>query len=305
MSFYLSRFIASFLTISSVRFPYILFKNGVNTRFWINDINKSIGKNMNEPNFEKAKADNSYANPTIAESICEIHFERDSSQSQSYENILRLLKNELFSDYPSVTEQEIKQFHAAISHMGISVSEEKLNTPRLIFKHRERDHVIQFLPNILTINEVKNYPGWDFFLNDIFRGWTALNSKFPAMIKRVGLRYINLVPRRNSLEPLSAWFKPNIYYPNEILNSSRSFLARNEFDLKKNIRLIVTLSESIQEETKGSIIFDIDAIISFEEKIINWDILKKNLEDLHSIVWEVFSTSFSEKYEALLKGELL
>ena len=133
-----------------------------------------------------------------------------------------------------MTEQQIKQFQAAINEMGITVDEAKLNTTRLIFKHRNRNHMVQFLPNILTINEVEQYPGWDLFLQDISRGWKALNLGFSSVFpKSVALRYINLIPRKNHLEPLSAWFKPNVYYPNAILNTSTGFLARNEFSLEK------------------------------------------------------------------------
>lgn len=121
-------------------------------------------------NFGITKKNKSYSNPTIAESLCEIHFDRRPSENQSVEAILRSLKAELSSDYPSVTEQQIKQFQAAITEMGISVNEEKFSTTRLIFKHEKRNHMIQFLPNILTINEVERYPGWDFFLKDVFRG---------------------------------------------------------------------------------------------------------------------------------------
>ncbi len=257
-------------------------------------------------NYRRTKKNKSYPNSTIAESLCEIHFDCNPSQNLAVGTILRSIKNELGSDYPSVTEQQIKQFQAAITEMGISVNEEKSGTTRLIFKHRERNHMIQFLPNILTINEVKQYPGWDYFLQDVFRGWTALNSVFTSIFaKRISLRYINLVSRRNPLEPLSAWLKPNIYYPNAILNCSSKFLARNEFDLGNNVRLILTLAEPVRNEIQGNFIFDIDIILSLEEKMINWNLIKDQLENLHDMVWKVFSTSLSQKYENLLNGELL
>jgi uncharacterized protein (TIGR04255 family) len=257
------------------------------------------------PNFDKAKRNKSYPNSTIAEALCEIHFDCDPVQNPIPDTILKTLKTELSSDYPSVTEQQIKQFQAAITEMGISVDESKFNTTRLIFKHRERNHMVQFLPNILTINEVKQYPGWNLFLQDVSRGWAALNTGFPSIFpKRIGLRYINLIPRRNPLEPLSAWLKPSGYYPNAILNSCTGFLARNEFNLQKNVRLIVTLSEPIQN-AQGNIIFDIDVISFLEDEIIDWRVINDHLEKLHNLVWDVFSTSLSQKFETLLNGELL
>lgn len=255
---------------------------------------------------DKVQYNKVYANPTIAEALCEIHFDNSDYQNSANEAILKSLKTELSADYPSVTEQQIKQFKAAITEMGISVKEEKSNTTRLIFKHRERNHMIQFLPTILTINEVGRYPGWDFFLQDVSRGCTALNSGFHSICaKRIGLRYINLIPRRNHSEPISEWLKPNIYYPTAILSSSSGFMARNEFDLNKDIRLIVTLSESMQKDTRGSIVFDIDVLSPLKGEKMDWNTIRDHLEKLHNMVWEVFSTSLSKKYETLLNGELL
>jgi len=261
---------------------------------------------MIESRCNPEKARKNYLNPTIAESLCEIHFDCNSSEKQPAEMFLKALKSELSSDYPSVTEQQIKQFQAAITEMGISVNEDKVTTTRLIFKHKERNHMIQFLPNVLTINEVQKYPGWNLFSQDICRGWKALTSSLPEVcVKRIGLRYINLIPRRNPLEPLSAWLKSNIYYPTAILNSSSGFSARNEFDIGNNIRLIITLSEPAQKEKKGGIVFDIDVIVFVDGREMNWSLIKEQLEILHKEIWQVFSTSLSQKYESLLNGELL
>jgi uncharacterized protein (TIGR04255 family) len=247
-----------------------------------------------------------YSNPTIAEAICEIHFECNPLQSAVTDTISKSLKNMLISDYPKVTEQQFKQFHASISDMGVTVNEEKINTNRLVFKHKDRNHIIQFLPNILTINEIERYPGWKVFFKDISHGWEALNSGYPSVsVKRIGLRYINLIPRKNISESLSAWLKPNIYYPSAILNSSKSFLSRNEFDLENDRRLIVTLSEPNQKDMKGNIIFDIDVVLIFKDKNMDLNGIKNHLEELHDMVWKVFSTSISSKYEDLLNGELL
>jgi uncharacterized protein (TIGR04255 family) len=258
---------------------------------------------MPKLNISKIK---NFSNPTIAEALCEIHFDCDPDQNPSTDKIFKTLKNELSADYPSVTEQQIKQFQAAITELGISVDESKSSTTRLIFKHKERNHMVQFLPNILTINEMKQYPGWDLFLKDVFRGWRALNEGFSLIFpKRIGLRYINLVPRRNLSEPLSVWLKRSDYYPNAILNSCTGFLARNEFNLQKNVRLIITISEPLQNALQGNFIFDIDVLCSLEKKIVDWREVEYHLEKMHSLIWEVFSTSLTEKYETLLNGGLL
>ena len=150
-----------------------------------------------------------FPNPTIAEALCEIHFDPVTSHNLITGDVLKTLRAELASDYPSITEQQIKQIQAAFTDRGISVNEENVDTTRLMFKHGKRNHLIQFLPGIMTVNEVEHYPGWDLVLKDIHRGWNALNSGFHQVSpKRIGLRYINVIPRRNPAEPLSEWLKP-------------------------------------------------------------------------------------------------
>ncbi len=247
-----------------------------------------------------------YPNPTIAEALCEIHFDGNVSQNFDNDSFLKFLKEELISDYPSVTEQKIKQYHASITDMGISINEEKDNRTRLIFKHKERNHLLQLHSNILTINEVGKYFGWDVFLQDIYRGWNAINQKLsPMSVKRIGLRYINLIPRKDINEPLSAWLKPCKYYPHAILDNNTGFLSRNEFELENNCRLIVTISEPNVKDKKGGIVFDIDVISTISNCNADLKVIYEHLENLHNIAWIVFSSSLSPKYEALLSGEFL
>ena len=74
-----------------------------------------------------------------------------------------------------------------------------------------------------------------------------------------------------------------MYYPDAVLNSSSEFLARNEFNLQKDIVLIVTVSEPIQKEMQGNIIFDIDVISSIHGIKMDWNIISDYLESLHNI----------------------
>ncbi len=240
-----------------------------------------------------------YANPTIAEALCEIHFYSKTDYDNSK---LQTLKNALQSNYPNVTEQRIKQYHATVNESGISVDAEKHSVRRWIFKHNERNHLIQIHPGVLTINEVRVYPGWEKFQEDVFNGWTAINEAFPIVnVKRIGLRYINLIPRKDPNEPLSVWLNTNQYYPNAILDNTRGFQTRSEFYLKENQRLIVNISE--QTETSNGIIFDLD-VISSVERDNDWTVLSDILNGLHATLSDVFFNSLTKKYMDFLEGKL-
>ena len=248
--------------------------------------------------FDKTKKNKVYPNPTISEALCEIHF---SSNEEYDQKKIDELKNTLKSVYPDVSEEPIKHYRAEIGEHGLSVKEEI--SQRSIFKHKERNHLLQIFPGLLTVNEIGRYPSWDVFINDIKLGYTTLAKVLSiSSITRVGLRYINLIPRRDRNEALFYWLNPNKYYPDGILNNSTSFLSRCEFNLQNNNKLIVSVSESLQQDNLGSIIFDIDVICMDLQKT-DYELLLSHLCHLHAIASDVFHSSISHKYLAFLKGE--
>ena len=247
---------------------------------------------------DKAKKNKSYPNSTIAEALCEIHF---SSNEKFDQNKIDDLKHTLKNTYPNVNEDQIKHYRATVGESGLLVKEE--TTKRTIFKHKERNHLLQIFPGVLTVNEVGLYPSWDVFINDIKMGYTALSKTFPiSSINRIGLRYINLIPRTDLHESLFNWFNPNKYYPDGLLTNTSGFLSRSEFSIENDKKLTVTLSESLQQSSLGSIVFDID-VISTAVQRTDYEFILSLLDSLHVIASDVFHTSISKKYETLLNGD--
>lgn len=248
--------------------------------------------------FDKTKKTKAYPNPTISEALCEIHF---SSNEEYNQKKINELKNTLKNTYPDVSEKQIKHYRAEIGENGLSMKEEV--SQRGIFKHKERNHLLQISPGLLTVNEIGRYPSWDTFINDINLGYSTLSKVFTiSSIDRVGLRYINLIPRRDRNEALFYWLNPNKYYPDGILNNTTGFLSRCEFNLQNNHKLIVTLSESLQQDNLGFIIFDIDVISSGLQNT-EYQLLLSHLNELHAIASDVFHSSISQKYLTFLSGE--
>lgn len=238
-----------------------------------------------------------YPNPTISEALCEIFFSTD----EKFDQKINKLKDSLEASYPDVKDDPIKHFKAIIENSGLSVKEE--TTQRSVFKHVDRNHLLQVSPGLIAINEIGEYPTWDVFKNDIKVGYDAVSDVFPVTsINRVGLRYINLIPRVDRAEEVFNWLVPNKYYPDGILNSKKGFLSKCEFDLEQNRKLVVTISESLQQDHFGAIVFDIDAICVCPEGA-DADSLFVLLEDLHDIISDVFHTSLSKKYQSRLMDE--
>ena len=257
--------------------------------------------NVMQDNEEKiTHSSESYPNPTIAEALCEIHF---YSKSEYDDSKFQEIKKALSIHYPFAATQKIRQYKANVKESGVTVEEEKDQTSLWTFKHKDRNHLIQVRPGILTINEVGDYPGWKVVLADISKGWEIISQSFPLLsVKRIGLRYVNLVRKKDANEPLGVWLKESEFYPKALLYNKSGYFSRSEFNDISGVRLIVTISEPT--DYPGGIVFDIDAISSFIGKNELSDILKE-LNHLHDTVKnKVFFQSLTNKYENHLEGKL-
>jgi uncharacterized protein (TIGR04255 family) len=237
-----------------------------------------------------------YPNPSIAEALCEIRF---GTAITNFQESMKELKKVLKPLYPDPQEKNIKQYHATIKEMGVSVEEKPVSM--WVFKHKQRNHLIQISPHMVSVNEIEKYPGWKIFSEDLSFAWDAIEKIFSiSSIKHIGLRYINLIPRKNADEPLSQWLQPNRYYPDGILDSTTGFVSRSEFNIADSKRLIVTIAEAVQKNHEKGFIFDIDAITQINDSL-DWPLILEKIDSLHTLISEVFLSSIARKYESFLK----
>ncbi|OFZ15716.1 MAG: hypothetical protein A2Z20_08975 [Bdellovibrionales bacterium RBG_16_40_8] len=237
--------------------------------------------------------------PTIAEALCEIHFQTEDGGGLSSTG-LDALSDVLKSDFPTPKDQELQQFEAVIGSNGVSVKPVGTPTKKRMFKHRTRDHLIQVSQNILTINELNAYPGWKIFEPDIYFSIDAICKVAKiSQINRIGLRYINKVPR-DPKDAVGSWLKENAYYPNGILKYTHKFASRFEFRHDSEVRAIVSIAEGQDDKGNQPILFDIDCIIE-SELPMNKNKLSPALDRVHNLSWDVFGNSLTERYKSYLE----
>lgn len=256
---------------------------------------------MEENRIKRGRIKNpQYANSSISEALCEIHF---TTTTDDFESSIKELKKLFKPAYQEPKEKKIKQYHAKINEVGLSVEEKPILF--WVFKHSERDHLIQVSPHMISVNELGKYPGWEVFSKDLSFAWNAITTAFSIEhIRHIGLRYINLIPRKNAEEPLSQWLQPNKYYPDGILDSCTGFVSRSEFSVEESKRLIITIAEASQNNHEKGFVFDIDSIIQIHAAT-EWESILEKIDSLHDLVSDVFFSSIARKYESFLKGENL
>lgn len=242
-----------------------------------------------------------YANPTITEAICEIHFRLSQSREWKLSlpgEIFKLLQDE-FPIMEPVLEMGL-QFE-----IGPSGTSTKILPPpqKFRFRHATRPLVLQIAENTFSINMLAPYPGWKDTRTYALAAWQKVEDVLePEIISRVGLRYINRIAKETAQDRLTDWLRATEYIPEGILHSEAGFLLRLQSHLDKDNTLIVTLGDTTPdaESPQGAIIFDLDRIVE-REILSKQELLEDLLDILHNDVWDVFASTRSGKLEAFLR----
>jgi len=244
----------------------------------------------------------SYPNPTIVEALCEVHFRLPPEKPWKAS-----LPGEFFKciqdDYPEMEPLQEMGLQFEIGPLGLG---QKIlpPRPRMRFKHASRPLLVQLAENVLTVNVLAPYPGWDTMSRDVLDVWRRAEEVLkPSAITRIGLRYINRIERQSAEDHPGDWLRANEYIAPAVLRSAPAFLSRVEAHLDAENRIVVTLGNQPPAAASGygAIIFDIDLIIE-RELPPEQNVLSSEMNRLHEHVWQVFVSAKGDKLERLLKG---
>jgi uncharacterized protein (TIGR04255 family) len=245
----------------------------------------------------------SYRNPTIAEALCEVHFElREGAEWKPS------LPGELFKkiqeDYPEM--EPIQEFGVQWVAEPSGLAQRFLPArPRFRYRHKVKPVLLQLAEKTITLNVLPRYPGWDVMVDGIADMWRRTSELLaPRTVSRIGLRFINRVPKESEDQRPCAWFKTTDYIAPAVLSSGAGLLSRVEARLNAENRIIVTLGDqaALPPGASGAFILDIDRIVEKDLSVDVEDIIAEAAR-LHEDVWEIFDSAKTEKLEHLLQGE--
>jgi uncharacterized protein (TIGR04255 family) len=246
----------------------------------------------------------SYKHPTIQEALCEVRFDMPDPSPWA-PGKPSLLAEKLRPDYPefeTITEQNFG-FLAGPKGIEPKTFGSKL---KLKFLRRDRPIQLQFGDDTFVINLLPAYPGWEAFKRELLRLWpTVLDVMQPTGIKRIGMRYINRIPRKSAQETPSYWLRATDNIPESLLRSAPPFLLRMELSKAQSERQILTINhdKTRTDEPFGSLMFDIDRV-SENKSGVEASALEATTARLHDDIWEIFNNAKNDRYTKLLDGEM-
>lgn len=237
----------------------------------------------------------SYANPTIREALCEIHFILPESVAWDQAYFGKFYKHiqKIFPEMEPVAESAMRL------QLQPGRVEFMPGQSRMRYHHASRNIMLQLASGVLTVNVLPKYEGWNKMEKDIYQAWTWAEEVIrPQGISRVGLRYINFVPKTEPSERPIDWFTPNKYIARAALDSLPGVLARAEIQTETDHRSIVTFGESPKEDPRNFLL-DIDCVAENLDSPLS---LGKIIDSLHDNVWAIFKSFLSPRLETFLEG---
>jgi len=258
----------------------------------------------------KANIKREIQTPYIAEALCELHFRpirkpetKEATQETSWEpkwfgKMLQQLGDEYDLEPALVKMTQI--ISSPNKKPEVSKTQSSLN--RMIYKHTDGIHLFQLSPGVLSINEVGSYPGWTTFSTHIETAWSTFSTVVSDFeVTRIGLRYINRIPRSNEAEKVGHWLSNKAWLPPRLEEQKNEFFFRFDAKINEHKRLKLTVIEEQSTLPVAPLIFDLDVII-FNLALNSWAEISKEINNLHTTIRDEFDESLTEHYQKFISS---
>ena len=228
------------------------------------------------------------AQPIVLQTICQINYSpRESTEGWDGKWFGRFLIA-LGSDYEM--EPVVIPGNAAL---------------QMLYRHKNQRYFVHLSPGTVVITHAAPYEGWESFEHYVKNVWLHLCSVVnPAIISRVGIRYLNRIPRVDSRETVGDWLRSTDLIPSRIIAQTSKFYFRSELAEDEKTKLCLCIAEEQLNIPVLPIILDLDAI---SQKNIPADLksLVPVLNQLHGTLRVEFAHSITAKYKNYLQSPTL
>lgn len=246
-----------------------------------------------------AKPHPTYPNPTLVEAVCNVEFEGSQAGWQIARpgQFLKLVADE----YPNLQAGPAMGLGVMLTQTGVA-PKITAGPSQLRLTTEDGNRYVSIGDKHFAFGHTKPYPGWDSFRKQLRDGWEKFSFLTkPEAVTKIGLRYVNFIPRTAEHSLISDWLKATRSIPESLIASKDDpFMLRVESWLDEKSLLILTVGLAQAPDGIAPIIFDIDRIDSTPigpepEKVL------AQIEQLHNDVWEEFSAAMTAAFEGHLK----
>lgn len=133
----------------------------------------------------------------------------------------------------------------------------------------ETQRLISIGPDLLSINTLRPYDGWEQFRPRVVEALKAYDEVVePSAISRIGVRYVNKIVIPESRIEFDRYFQNGLPSVHGIPNSVASFFSRIEYVYDDGIKLLLTQATvDASEEGSSAFVLDLDIIWEGEDPL--------------------------------------
>jgi len=245
-----------------------------------------------------------YPNPTIVEVTCEIAFSRRSANPLTSRSLYSVFGD----DFPELQpfSGNIQIIFAPPGVMPPPVqAHQQATSGGFRSGNADNNEFVQVTSASFVYQLMgAKYAGWSILKEKVLSNWQKVfDIATPEKIAKIGLRYVNRIPKELEHPRLSSWLATSNELPSSLIESQGHFFARIESSPATGHLKIVTLANQdlAADLPCGAIILDIDRICMESE--IGMDELSSKLDQLHSDIWTTFDSARTELLLSRLKAK--
>lgn len=198
------------------------------------------------------KARKQYNNPPLVEAVVEVHFEASNFSAKTAFEFWYLVKKR----YPEVTQRDPLQQLAITPDGKQSLIESKIDQ----FWDESKSNLIQLGSNLLTINCLPPYEGWENYKERILYAVDNLGKVLKiSKILRVDVRTINKIDiGAHKIENLKEYFKVYPHSPEGIFDNTTSLQVRIETSEPNDSAFLLSTATTRKElGFEAPVVFDL------------------------------------------------
>jgi uncharacterized protein (TIGR04255 family) len=237
-----------------------------------------------------------YRNPPVIEALCEFRFESGEPWDMA---VPGLVYEKVRDGFPK--RRQVQGFETTFASGPKGIQQQIAPTSLIQFLRDDEKAVIQVGPNLLAVNHLKPYPGWQDFLPLIRRGFEAYcGAASPKGIDRVGLRYINLIEFPGERVELEDYLEFRPFVGPRLPQDHGAFIVgiQVSFENARDALRLQLASSAVETPNVLAVVLDLDYFLVQQgavpkEQVFDW------IEIAHHHLEEVFEACITNRLRQL------
>ncbi len=240
-----------------------------------------------------------YENPPIIEALCEFRF----APSQQWDiTIPGILYQQIRESFPIKKQKKGFGIGLKPTEEGVEVANIPPQPPMMFYSEDERS-LVQIQENVMTINQLRPYCGWDELKPVIIENLKKYcEVAKPKGFNQIILRYINKIdiPKKNI--ELEDYFQYYPFLPKDLPQTLGKFNVKIEIPYEEQRDLLVLILAAVPPEKPDSIpiILDLIYIMITPESIAIEDV-EDWMNTAHDRIIEAFEACITDKSREIFR----